>query len=234
MSSAPRRASDHAAAQRVTGQRAFRLKFAVTLLLWLTVTVQLPVPVQAPLQPAKAERLAGVAFNVTTVPLLKEALQALPQLIPAGLELTVPVPVPVSLTVSVALCCENVTVTFWAWFRVTAQDPAPLQAPPQPTKVEPESGIAWRVTMLPLVKLAPHVVPQLMPAGLEATIPVPLPFFVTPSEYVLGVATVAKVAATLRAAVIATVQLPVPVHAPLQPVNVEPVAGAAVSVTEVL
>jgi len=52
------------------------------------------VPVQAPLQPANAERFAGVAFNVTTVPPLKAALHALPQLIPPGLELTVPEPVP--------------------------------------------------------------------------------------------------------------------------------------------
>ncbi len=38
-------------------------------------------------------------------------------------------------------------------------------------------------------------------------------------------------AVTLRAAVMVTTQLPVPVQAPLQPVKVEPVAAAAVRVT---
>jgi len=40
-----------------------------------------------------------------------------------------------------------------------------------------------------------------------------------------------KVAVTVRAALIVTVQLPVPLHAPPQPVNVEPEAALAVSVT---
>jgi hypothetical protein len=44
---------------------------------------------------------------------------------------------------------------------------------------------------------------------------------------------VAKVVVTLRAALIVTVQVVAdPEHAPLQPVNVDPAAGAAVKVTE--
>ena len=43
-----------------------------------------------------------------------------------------------------------------------------------------------------------------------------------------------NVAVTLCACVMETVQAPVPAHAPLQPVKVEPVAGVAVRVTEVL
>ena len=42
-----------------------------------------------------------------------------------------------------------------------------------------------------------------------------------------------KVAVTRAPAVMDTVQVPVPVHAPLQPANVEPLAAAAVSVTDV-
>ena len=42
-----------------------------------------------------------------------------------------------------------------------------------------------------------------------------------------------KVAVTFRATVIDNTHDPVPVHAPLQPANVEPVAAAAVSVTDV-
>jgi hypothetical protein len=45
---------------------------------------------------------------------------------------------------------------------------------------------------------------------------------------------VLNVAVTFRAAVIANVQLAVPVHAPLQPAKVEPVVAAAVRVTETL
>ncbi len=41
-------------------------------------------------------------------------------------------------------------------------------------------------------------------------------------------------AITDRACVIVTMQVAVPVHAPLQPLNTEPTAGAAVSVTDVL
>ena len=72
-----------------------------------------------------------------------------------------------------------------------------------------------------------------MPAGFDVTVPVPVPALVTVSANELVV--VLKVAVTLRAAVIDTVQVPVAlVHAPLQPANVEPLAAAAVSVTEVL
>ena len=44
---------------------------------------------------------------------------------------------------------------------------------------------------------------------------------------------VLNVAVTERAALIATVHVPVPVQAPLQPVNVEPLAADTVSVTDV-
>src|SRR5437773_522876 len=63
------------------------------------VTVQAPVPEQPPpLQPTKANRKSGVAVSVTWVPLLYAAEQVFPQLIPAGLEVTVPLPVPSRIT----------------------------------------------------------------------------------------------------------------------------------------
>jgi hypothetical protein len=43
---------------------------------------------------------------------------------------------------------------------------------------------------------------------------------------------VLNVAVTEREAVMASTQLPVPEHEPLQPANVEPLAAAAVSVTD--
>lgn len=69
-----------------------------------------------------------------------------------------------------------------------------------------------------------------MPDGDEVTVPDPVPAFVTLAA---KLDEPLNVAVTARAAVIDTVQLPVPVHAPLHPANVEPLAAAAVNVTEV-
>ena len=76
---------------------------------------------------------------------------------------------------------------------------------------------------------------QLMPAGLELTEP---PAVVTArAAFTVSVAEVVwlvvpKVAVTVRAALIVTVQVvALPVHAPLQPLKVLPLAGVAVSVT---
>ena len=61
--------------------------------------------------------------------------------------------------------------------------------------------------------------------------PVPMPDLVSATKRVLTMALV-KLAVTLRAALMVTVQvLAVPVHAPLQPVNVLVLAGVAVKVT---
>jgi len=58
--------------------------------------------------------------------------------------------------------------------------PVPLHPPPlQPAKTDPAEGVAVSVTELPVGNGALHVVPQLMPAGLLATVPVPPPAFVT-------------------------------------------------------
>lgn len=50
------------------------------------------VPVQAPLQPANEEPVPAVAVSVNCVSFAKLALQVDPQVIPAGLLVTVPVP----------------------------------------------------------------------------------------------------------------------------------------------
>ena len=64
-----------------------------------------------------------------------------------------------------------------------------------------------------------------MPAGALVTVPLPAPVLLTVSEKLWSV----KVAVTVVAALIVTVQVPVPVQPPpLQPVKVEPAAGAAV------
>ena len=114
---------------------------------------------------------------------------------------------------------------------VTVQVPVPEQPPPlQPVKVEPAAGAAVKVTAVPLANAAEHVAPQEMPAGALVTVPVPVPLGLTDSVKVCT----AKVAVTVVAALSVTEQVPVPEQLPpLQPVKVEPAAGAAVKVTAV-
>ena len=71
------------------------VKVAVTEVLPVTVTLQVPVPEQPPpLQPEKTEPAPAEAVSVTLVPELYDSEQSAPQLMPAGLEVTVPEPVP--------------------------------------------------------------------------------------------------------------------------------------------
>src|SRR5437867_8887191 len=114
---------------------------------------------------------------------------------------------------------------------VTLQVPVPEQPPPlQPVKVEPAAGAAVKVTAVPLEYAAAQVAPQEMPAGLLVIVPVPAPVLLTVSVKVCT----AKVAVTVVVALSVTVQVPVPEQPPpLQPVKVEPAAGAAVKVTAV-
>ena len=58
----------------------------------LTVTVQVPVPLHAPLHPWNIELPVGVAANITCAPQEKLPLQFAVQLMPAGLLVTIPVP----------------------------------------------------------------------------------------------------------------------------------------------
>src|SRR2546425_322156 len=109
----------------------------------------------APVQPGKVEPVAGKALSVTVVPLANEAVapgQAAPQLIPVGLEVTVPLPVPVLVTVRSKVIVLKVAVTVRAAVIVTRQlEPETLShpAPVQPGKVEPVAGKALSVTVVP-------------------------------------------------------------------------------------
>ena len=102
---------------------------------------------------------------------------------PAGLDVTVPVPAPARVTASAKLPAGplNVAVTARACVIDTVQVLVPVQAPLQPANVDPLAAAAVSVTEAPLVKFAPQVLPQLMPAGEDVTVPVPLPALVTVS-----------------------------------------------------
>ena len=57
--------------------------------------------------------------------------------------------------------------------KVTAQLPLPVQAPPQPVKVEPSLAVAVNVRSPFALKVLLHVVPQSIPDGLLTTVPLP-------------------------------------------------------------
>jgi hypothetical protein len=125
-----------------------------TLNVAVTVTVlatrQIPVPVQPPLQPAKSDPAAGENVNVTVVPPGYVSVQSPPQLIPAGLDVTVPAPVPFLLTVTTIGCGTTEKVAVTVAVVDATQVPAPAQPPPfQPVKTEPASAVAVNVTFVP-------------------------------------------------------------------------------------
>jgi hypothetical protein len=69
------------------------------------------VPAQSPDQPVNLEPPAGLAFSVTDAPSWNVALQTLPQLIPAGFDVTLPLPVPAFVTVSFGRTSWKLAVT---------------------------------------------------------------------------------------------------------------------------
>src|SRR5438046_10068173 len=75
------------------------------------------VPAHAPLQPENVAPAAAVAVSVTAVPGANAATHVAPQLIPAGLLLTLPGPA--VATDSVKPCCTKVAVTVVAAPSVT-------------------------------------------------------------------------------------------------------------------
>ena len=106
------------------------------------------------------------------------------------------------------------------------QEDRPEQLPLHDEKSIPDAGTAVSATLVPQVKAAAQVAPQLMPGGELVTAPAPLTATLSPA--VEGT----NDAVTAVAAFSVTVHAPMPVHAPLHPAKSEPRAGAADSVTE--
>jgi hypothetical protein len=153
---------------------------------------------------------------------------------PAGFEVTVPLPVPEVATVNTGFSVK-VAVTDVAASIVTLQvTDEPLHAPVHPEKTEAADGAAVNVTTVLTLYASEQSAPQAIPAGLELTVPRPLPAVVTVSNRV-GSTVVVKVAVTVFVASIVMLQvLDAPLQAPDQPAKVELADGVAVRVTAVL
>jgi hypothetical protein len=133
------------------------LKVAVTLRACDIVTEHAPVPVQAPLHPAKTLFAPALATSVTAallgscaahVPVATPPVivQLIPGAPPCSVTTPAPVPAPATLSVNTTL---NVAVTVWACDMVTTQAPVPVHAPPQPVKMLLAPGAALSVTAVP-------------------------------------------------------------------------------------
>jgi hypothetical protein len=103
----------------------------------------------------------------------------------------------------------------------------PEQSPLQPTKRWRRSGVAVRMTTVSSPYASEQSGPQLMPEGMLVTVPAPV-------VDTVSVKVRKKVAVTVRAALIVTMQLPTPEQpAPLQPEKIVLAPGVAVRVTTV-
>src|SRR5204863_178645 len=112
---------------------------------------------------------------------------------------------------------------------VTVQvDPFELSQPVHPVNTDKVAGVAVSVTAVPITKSLLHAAPQLIPAGDEVTVPLPIPVIDTVSVNRLSM----KIAVTDLAFVIETVHVvPETESQPVHPVKSEFAAGAAASVT---
>src|SRR5574340_772359 len=130
---------------------------------------------------------------------------------PAGALLITPVPVPVRLTLRLNVGTK-VAVTVVSAFMATLQTPVPAHALPlQPANAELAPATAVNCTLLPELKFAVQVAPQLMPAGVLVTVPLPAPAGVTVRANCGGGGGAgSKVAVTLAAALMVTLHAPLP------------------------
>src|SRR5204862_7226233 len=82
---------------------------------------------------------------------------------------------------------EKVAVAEAAAAMVSVQEADPVQAPPQLLNAEPAAGVAVKVTTVAAAKEALQLEPQLIPAGDEVTVPLPVPAFVMPTMKLPGI-----------------------------------------------
>src|ERR1700754_4341482 len=100
---------------------------------------------------------------------------------PAGLAVTEPAPVPPFWSVSTGSVVKEAIALRSAVIERTQVAAVPVHAPRQPMNAEPGAATAVSAMLVPLVGLAPRVVPQLMPAGVLVPEPLPEPPIATAS-----------------------------------------------------
>lgn len=124
----------------------FKVNVAATVFAAVIVTVQaVPLVVSQPVQLVKLESAAGAAVRVTKVLMSYDCEQSVPQLMPAGLLVTVPFPV--LFTVRGKVFKVNAAVTVFAASIVTAQEvPFVLLQPVHDVKSESAAAVAVKVT----------------------------------------------------------------------------------------
>lgn len=153
-----------------------QVNVAVAVLFEVIETLHVPVPEQPlPLHPVNTDPNAGVAVKLTGVYTIYVAEHVEPQFIPPISEVTVPLPVPVFAIFKVYSILANEALTVLLLSIVKLHVPVPLQSPVNPEKLEVASGVAVIVTFVPDKNWKEQVAPQLIPAGLELTIPPPAP-----------------------------------------------------------
>lgn len=131
------------------------------------------------------------------------------------------------------LAAKAAVTDFAASILTTHDGEPPAQSPLQPEKLDPDAGVAVMVTLRFRRKAFEHVLPQSMPAGALVTVPTPSPALLTVSVLVTATTIDEKLAVTVLAAFMVTVQASVPLQAPPQPANADPSDGEAASVTVV-
>lgn len=180
-----------------------------------------------PLHPVKIDPIEGTAVSVTVVLMTKSLAHVVPHAMPPGLDVTVPRPIPAFVTDSVKrFNAKTAVAALLAVMPIVQVVPETESHPVQPTNVESVAGVAVMTTWELLTNNAEHSVPQLIPAGLDVT--VPLPDLVTESVKRDSV----NVAATDRLLVMVTVHVaPDAESQPVHPVKVESDPAAAVNVT---
>jgi hypothetical protein len=109
--------------------------------------------------------------------------------------------------------------------KVMLQAAVPLQPPVQPPNVNPASGMAFKVTVVPALKLKRQMVPQLIPVGVLVTLPLPV------FEIVRLTMSGLNVAVQLLFAFIVTDVVELPAQSPVHDLNLEFAAGFGVKVT---
>jgi hypothetical protein len=201
---------------------------AVTLLAVLMVTthVGMRTQEQAPPHPAKTWERSGDAVRVIRLSSANASEQSTPHAMPAGRLVTDPPPSGLTVRVKVWM---NVAVTALTAFIVTTQVPTPEHpAPLQPENKEFVPGVATRVTTVPIPNASTQSEPQVTPDGVLVMVPAPAPV-----RFTVRLNTRVNVAVTSLAAFMVTAHAAVPVHAPVQPVNADPMSAFGVRMTTV-